>query len=605
MSVYTTDNYVDIDKLVSEAEQFVERRNPEALPLAERVMQHAIQNGNTKYFAQAKYILAFYYCMVANDYEKAIKYCEEVLEKLDDDETLGIGPKLYMTMGNSYQLKGDVFKAQDSYLKGLKQMEAKSELTIKEKNFLGSFYYNLSLVLTTTELNISSEEYLEQAIKIFEEIDSGFKLSKSYVAYAGVYERKKEYRKAIELLFKSLEIDVRMNDPYSIALSKANLGILHLRIRDFDKAFFYIKDALDFYDSKQMLYETAMVRMNLGDALCIIGQIAEGMVELHKAEDLFTRQENKRELNHIFELLAKHKEESGDLKAALDYKRKYIEGLRYFFDVEKTKALTHAKKEFETEQKEKEAALLRQKNDEINHYVMKLEGSNNELKQFAHVASHDLREPLRMITSYLMLLQKSMGSTITERQKEFMDFATDGAKRMEILIHDMLRLAKVDANPRIEEVKLSSVIDEIKLNLEMLIKERNALVVLTDLPVISADRTMMLQLFQNLIGNGIKYNDSGAPIIKLKYKITRDTLEITVTDNGIGIPQHLRERAFQMFQRVHTDKNYKGSGIGLAICKKIAETMNGRIAIEDNHSGGSVFRIILPVAAMVRETTTV
>ena len=117
------DEGTSIDALIIEAEQYVERRSPEALPLAERIMKYALRNGSPKHFAQANYIFAFYNCLVANDYEKAISFCEEVLDKLEEEEIVGIVYKIYMTMGNSYQLKGEVFQAQECYLKGLKQVK--------------------------------------------------------------------------------------------------------------------------------------------------------------------------------------------------------------------------------------------------------------------------------------------------------------------------------------------------------------------------------------------------------------------------------------------------------------------------------------------------
>lgn len=122
------------------------------------------------------------------------------------------------------------------------------------------------------------------------------------------------------------------------------------------------------------------------------------------------------------------------------------------------------------------------------------------------------------------------------------------------------------------------------------------MVVYDDLPELMADRTMMLQLLQNIIGNGIKYNENPAPLIQVKHKLLRNTIEISIQDNGIGIPANLREKAFQLFQRLHTQKAYTGSGIGLAICKKIVESMAGHIQIEDNPSGGSIFRMTFPLS---------
>jgi signal transduction histidine kinase len=590
--------YEEIDQLVSKAEQLVERRNPEALPLAEEIMQIAMRDGSMKQFAKARYVMAFYNCLVANDYDKAIAICHDVLEKTEKDDLVDIDYKIYMTLGNAYQLRGEVFSAQESYLKGLKELEAKGDWNTKEKGFLASFYYNLSVVMVESDLNMSPEYYIDKAILLNEETGNQYKLGRCYTVYAGILEAKKDYVRAIEYLEKALLIDQGLNEPWSMAVSQANIGVIKLRLREIEIAYEYLNKSLEYFTANNMNYYTAMVKVNIGEVLHAIGQKTDGINNLKEAEKIFESLENKHESAQVYSLLSKFLAEEGEYKTALEYHLKYTEHLKGVFDVEKTNALTRAKKEFETEQKEKEAELLRQKNEEINHYVNQLERSNNELKQFAHVASHDLREPLRMITSYITLLQKTLTDKLSPQQNEFMTFAIDGAKRMEQLIMDLLRLAKVDANPRIEKVNLSTVAEEIKLNLEVLIQEKNALIVYDDLPPIMADRTMISQLFQNIVGNGMKYNESEQPTIRIKHRMVRGHLEITISDNGIGIPEALREKAFQIFQRLPTQKKYSGSGIGLSICKKIVETFDGKISIDDNPTGGSVFIMEFPASIL-------
>ncbi|MDB5284620.1 MAG: hypothetical protein JWO06_3695 [Bacteroidota bacterium] len=592
----------DLDKMILEAESLSERRNPEGLPLAEEVMRLALQTGELKYIAAANYLLAFYYCLVANDYDKAIQLCNAGLNKLNEDEGAELCYKFYMTLGNAYQLKGEVFSAQESYMKGLKQLESRKTLDKKEIGYLASFYYNASVLLNSSELEISAEEYLIKAIKIYEEIDNSFRLSKSYVAYAGIFESKGMYVEAIEILFKALKIDQRKNDLYSMALTKANLGIQLLRIHKLEEASEYLTEALQYFSANNMQYETARVKIDLGETVFASGRKKEGIRELLDAEEMFIKLDNKRELSMVHQLLANFVAEVGDFKGALHYQRKYTESLRYFFNIEKTNALTRVKKEFETEQREKETALLKEKNEEIKLYVHKLENSNNELKQFAHVASHDLREPLRMVNSYMNLLKRSLHESITPQQNEFIGFALDGSKRMEQLIMDLLRLAKVDANPHIQPVKLQSVVDEIKLNLEALMKERGAQIITTGLPEIMADRTQMLQLFQNIIGNGIKYNENATPVIRVKCVRKKDELEISISDNGIGIPQNHREKVFEIFQRLHTAREYSGTGIGLSICRKIVDSMNGKIWVEDNPEGGTTFKFVFKQTIELKPT---
>lgn len=583
-----------MDGLILEAEELVERRSAGAMPLVEQIMRMALQSGNPKHYGQANYILAFYHCLVANNYDRSIALCTEILQNLEEDELSGVIYKVYMTLGNSYQLKGDIFSAEKSYMKGLRQLENQPELNRIEKGFLASFYYNLSYLLSSSALNISAEEYLDKATLLYAELGNLFKLSKSYVAQGCMFEKKKEHVKAIEVLHKALEIDLGLKDAYSIALTKANLGTNHLRLNEHEKAFAYLKESLCYYEAGQMPYEAARVKLNFAEAQHASGAIEEAICNLLECEKLFIRQNNLQELNQVFELLALYYDEMHNFKEALHYHRKYTDGLKYFFNVEKTNALTRAKNEFETDQKEKEAAILRSKNEEIKHYVVKLEQSNNQLHQFASVASHDLREPLRMISSYISLLQRNMSNQVNSQQAEFMEFIKDGAKRMDQLITDLLQLAKVDANPRPETVDLNMVLQEIKWNLAVLVKEKNAHIIYPELPKVTADRAMILQLFQNLVGNGMKYNQSSSPVVKVNWRLTGTHLEITVSDNGIGIPENLREKAFQIFQRLHTNKQYSGTGIGLSICRKVVESMNGTITIGDMKGGGSVFTILLP-----------
>ena len=151
----TVTDTIDLEKLITEAESLVDRRNPEALPLAKDAMALALESRNPRYISYAKYLVAFYHCLVANDYEKAIVLCKECQSSLAEEDLDEIGYKIYMVLGNSYQLLGDIFSAQESYLLGLKQLEARKTLSAKEKGFLAAFYYNVSLLLSTSELKLS------------------------------------------------------------------------------------------------------------------------------------------------------------------------------------------------------------------------------------------------------------------------------------------------------------------------------------------------------------------------------------------------------------------------------------------------------------------
>ena len=585
-------NAGNFDELVAEAERLCDRRNGEAQQVIDKVRLLANATNELRYLTMFNYLQAYYDCFINNNYELVINRLLDTLSAMDKETYSAIGHKLLMTLGNAYQFKGDLFSAQEIYLKGLRCLEAKAQIAQPEEIFMASFNYNLCMLLSTSELKIESEEYISAAISLFLKHDKKFQLSKCYVAYAKLFDQKGDFTNAIGYLYQAIEIDQDLKDPYSIAFSKANLGILLVKINEYDKSMLYMREALDFYQAKNLMFETAMVKFELGRAYIQSNEPDMGLEYIDAAESLMIELDNRKELTEIYKEKAKIMADRQNMAKAYCYQQKYIENLKFFFDSEKTNALTRAKKEFESELKEKEAKLLREKNEEIQEYVYKLEISNNELKQFAHVASHDLREPLRMITSYIYLLDKSLRNKLTEQDREFLKYVTDGAKRMDQLIRDLLHLAKVDANPTIQKIKLTGLLEEIKLNLETLINDNKAVIEVAELPVIYADRAQMIQVFQNLIANAIKYNKSSPPIVKITCVERRGNLEFLITDNGIGIPRHLRDEAFQIFRRLQKNTDISGSGIGLAICKKVVESMKGRIIIEDALGGGTVFRIL-------------
>jgi light-regulated signal transduction histidine kinase (bacteriophytochrome) len=217
--------------------------------------------------------------------------------------------------------------------------------------------------------------------------------------------------------------------------------------------------------------------------------------------------------------------------------------------------------------------------------------SNAELEQFAYVASHDLQEPLRMVTSFMAQLEKRHGATFDEKGKQYIYFAIDGAKRMRQIILDLLdfsRIGRADDEP--EEVDVNAIINEtLSLN-RKIIEETGAKVVFENMPVIRTYGTPLLQVFQNLIGNSLKYRSADkAPVITISIKETKGYNQFSVKDNGIGISAEYFDKIFVIFQRLHNKDEYSGTGMGLAIAKKIVEKLGGKIWVESTEGVGSTF----------------
>lgn len=228
--------------------------------------------------------------------------------------------------------------------------------------------------------------------------------------------------------------------------------------------------------------------------------------------------------------------------------------------------------------------------------------SNAELEQFAYAASHDLQEPLRMVSSYMQLLARRYQGALDSDAHEFISFAVDGAKRMQALTNDLLAYSRVGTRGKqFEQTDCEAIIQQVLANLQVTISENAAVVTHDRLPTVLADDSQLIQLFQNLIGNAIKFRNERVPEIHIGAELTEDESQwrFYVRDNGIGIDPTYAERIFVIFQRLHTREEHPGTGIGLAICKKIVERHGGHIWVESQLGRGSTFRFTLPVQESV------
>jgi len=243
---------------------------------------------------------------------------------------------------------------------------------------------------------------------------------------------------------------------------------------------------------------------------------------------------------------------------------------------------------------EKRLLRLRHKAEEdLAHKVEELARSNADLEQFAYVASHDLQEPLRMVAAYTQLLAERYRGKLDENADKFIGYASEGALRMQSLIQDLLAFSRVGRNGS-GRVDCDAVMGEVLMTLGPAIQESGAVVTHAALPEVWANRTQMAQVFQNLIGNAIKFRGKEPPAISVEAEKAGQQWLFSVSDNGIGIAPEYAENIFVVFQRLHSRAEYPGNGIGLAICKKIVERDGGKIWVEARADHGSVFKFTMP-----------
>jgi signal transduction histidine kinase len=233
---------------------------------------------------------------------------------------------------------------------------------------------------------------------------------------------------------------------------------------------------------------------------------------------------------------------------------------------------------------------------ELRERTADLSRSNAELQQFAYVASHDLQEPLRMVASFTQLLAKRYNDKLGDDAREFIHYAVDGATRLQTLIGDLLNYSRVGTHAKpLQPTQCDAALDRVLASLKLAIHDTGTTITREPLPVVMADEVQLCQLFQNLLTNAMKFRSDKPSRVHIFAKREGDFWRISVRDNGIGIAPEHTDRIWVIFQRLHTKTEYPGTGIGLAICKKIAERHGGSIAVEPSPGGGSTFYFTIPV----------
>ncbi len=246
----------------------------------------------------------------------------------------------------------------------------------------------------------------------------------------------------------------------------------------------------------------------------------------------------------------------------------------------------------------RELSAVRAANVALEARAHELERSNTELEQFAYVASHDLQEPLRKVASFCQLLQRRYIGQLDARADQYIEFAVDGAKRMQALIDDLLafsRVGRLDTEPVL--VSCASALSQARVNLAAEIRSSRAVIETTELPTVRAEFSLLTSLFQNLLGNAIKFRSDRPPVVQISATRRDDaSWQFSVADNGIGVQPEYAERIFVIFQRLHGRSEYAGTGIGLAMCRKIVEHYGGRIWLDTTYRDGADFCFTLPIA---------
>jgi signal transduction histidine kinase/Tfp pilus assembly protein PilF len=574
--------------------QLNREKNPASVDKALSVFTRANQEGFKGIAAKAALEAAIGYCKVKREYPAAIEYCDIALEYAQKSKAETLYPEIRSLLGISSHYTGNLDRAHENYLLAINLLENTKDRSVKEAEDLAGLYHNLGIIYKEYDDENLCLKYINEALNLYEQINSLKGIALCYNSLAGYYMQKKDNDKALEYNLKSLKLKEDFGDKNSIAISMNNIGVLYSDKGDMERAMDYFNRSLEIQEEIGNKHSIAMSHMFLGETCKRFKAYELGVTHLLQSIDVMKQLGTNLDLENAYKTLAETYECMGDYKNAYEIHKEYAQTREEVLNIEKAKAIIDTKAKFEVEKKDKENEIYRLKNIEIEGYAHQLEISNNELKQFANVASHDLREPLRMISSYMHLLATKLEGRIYDDERVFLNYALEGSKRMDALISDLLSLAKINANVTQVQIDLNEIMTVVNYNLDAQVREKNAMIAINNLPVVMADKTHMVQLFQNLVSNAIKYNKNAQPLVKITANECEGGYEFEVADNGIGISDKDRKRIFEMFQRLHGRDEYNGTGIGLAICKKIVDRLKGRIWIEESDLGGSSFKFFIP-----------
>ncbi|MGB0929555.1 MAG: ATP-binding protein, partial [Chitinophagales bacterium] len=565
----------------------------------------------------------------------------QVFEELKDSTNIAISK---FEMGNIFFFQ-DQYTTAIQYYEKSKQMASHLEvvgLVMASIGSIGSAYDRLGQVEKSLEYNLLSLKIAEENKLERQQADALHNVASNYHVLGYCNE-------ALEYYQKSLDYKLQHDNKFGEAGTLRAIGGVYLDLENSSKGIYYLNEALavaeeinsdtrrmDVYQRLASAYEQSKMPaqackymkayMGLKDSV-LNQNTLETMAQVKTRYEVEKREKEISFLKNKNEVLEKDREIAGLRSMALiglvlglflllligtvsyNNQKRYNNLLE-----EKTQQIALQNTELEIVNQRLEAVnqsqksfndVLAAKTKQIELQNKQLENTNEELKQFAYVASHDLKEPLRMISSYTSLIQRRYTKNLDAGAQEFMSYITDATHRMTHLLDDLLAYSRISTNNKNrDQINLKEVIEGVLANLHLTIQQKGAKIHIDDLPRINANRSQIGQLYQNLISNALKFSDNEHPQIDICVQKNNTKYIFSVKDNGIGISPEHQQKIFDMFSRLHTRQEYEGTGIGLATCKKIIERHEGIIWVESEKGKGCTFFFVIPSDNIITKTST-
>lgn len=580
--------------LIAEFDQRKKERDVTCAPLGVQAYQLAKQSGDKSCMAKAVTTLTHFYTDITSEFDKAIDYLKEAIEIFDDKADAEAKAEFFRRLGLNYDYLGDLIQSKQAYDDSVRLLENRSDLSETAFLTLARSLFNESIIYGDLGLETLKKEYLHRAFGYFQKANYRPGIARCYISFGVDAFDKKECELALTFYGKAIALAEEINDlpPYCVAMG--NSGIVYADMGQKEQAVVCTEKSIARVKNQTNKHFELSIYKMAGRVYQVVKDFEKSDYWFSEAHKIHTQMGKVVDHFELFKFWAETLSSLGRHEEAYQKLVVFMEQKEELHKLNKEAELNDATLRFQYEEGKKEQELLRKKNAEIAEYTNKLEMSNYELNQFAHVASHDMKEPLRMISNYSQLLERNLSSELSDVNKEYLFYINDGARRMMNVIQSLLQLSKINATQKKTNIDMEEVLDEVKRALKFNIEEKQAIIRSGELPTIFGDRVHIVQLIQNLVGNAIKYNKNKGAMVEISCTNQGANYQFEIADNGIGIAPQYREKVFIIFQRLHSRYEYEGTGIGLAICKKIVDSLGGKIWIEDSPLGGTKFCFTIP-----------
>ncbi len=594
--------------------------------------------------------LARVYAELKYDLKAAMDYLNEAKAIDTSFTTIADRAALYGDEGKIFMALNDYEKAQQAFLRQLTIYEK-----LGNKRGIADVNYELGQLFFEQKDYRQALAYFNRALALYDELDDIRGRMYALNAIGQTWGRLGDYTRSLQSCTEALYLAQAANDRVHLAEIHVNIGYAYEHMNNPTEALRYYTGALLLGEELNNLRIIARAAREMGNIYSQLCNEQEALRYYTQALEAAQKAGSKALLKDIYESLFEFHDENGRNEEAYQWLKKLVAIKDELYDEERTRQLIHNQIRYQTEKKEEEVKLLRARelqnriiiqNQRLQNYALiilillvlagivilynafkrkkaynellekevqkrtaelqryneelaasnrQLEQSNMELERFAYIASHDLKSPLRNIISFLNLIERKVRQNPDPQLLEYLKFATDSARQMHQLILDVLEFSRVNQDEvEMTEVDLNDTLVLALRNLKEEMSQKHAVVEASLLPVVYANSVYMLQLLQNFVSNGIKYNESRIPLVQISTEDKGDHYLFRVRDNGIGIDPEFHDQVFEMFKRLHTREEYQGTGIGLAMCKKIILKLGGKIWLESEPGKGTTFYFTLP-----------